>query len=667
MKKIFSYMLASVLPVAACAASLTPEEALQRAMPMMRKVASKEKSTATLLSVTDIAGTGVPAVYVFGYSGDEGYLVLSADDVAAPVLGYADSGRFDAGNMSPQMRYWLDEYARQIEYARENGLRYTSASRSVGDPIEPMIKTKWGQTAPYNNTCPLDGGKRSVTGCVATALAQVMNYWQYPERGTGWDAARVRDVPVDSIDLGEIAFDWENMTDTYTQSSTPEERAAVAELMRACGYAIHMNYSNVESGSTTNDLISGLASHFGYNSSMTVLQRNRYTIPEWERVIYTELEEGRPVLYSGRTLTGGHQFVCDGYDGAGFFHINWGWDGMSDGYFALSVLDPGLQGTGGSISGFKFDQDIVQGVQKTTVPRTLSSMALSNSGVEGSIQQPWVIASLGEEAFFYNCGALPIANSFAGMMLTSVGGDRKICFRSWQIGYDESPLLVGWGYGSNSLVFEFPMNEPDGLYKAQLAYMSGDTGEWFPVPATLGYSSYFYVEKKDGVLSVRNVGFQSFDLEGNYEGEICKGKPVSFSITATNPTDRELTQSICASLSDDSGIRYAAEGPVVTLAPGEETTLEWSSTFILEYLKSDITEDTEFTFCFYNRDNGVPYGDGEKVTMHLNSGIGLTSADSDNIPVEYFNMQGVRVDGESLLPGLYVWRRGGTTGKIEIK
>ncbi len=189
-------------------------------------------------------------------------------------------------------------------------------------------------------------------------MAQVMYYWKYPEKGTGTVTARVNDIQTAPIDLSTITFDWDNMTDTYDQSSTPAQKKAVAALMKACGYSVDMGYTVDESGAQTINLAKALVENFGYNENITFLQRNYFSGQDWNNLVYGELKAGRPVLYSGASITGSHQFVCDGYDGNGYFHINWGWGGMSDGYFLLEALNPGAQGTGGSAGGYNYAQTI---------------------------------------------------------------------------------------------------------------------------------------------------------------------------------------------------------------------------------------------------------------------------------------------------------------------
>ena len=229
--------------------------------------------------------------------------------------------------------------------------------------MEPFIKTHWDQYAPYWDESPLYAGsradlrgKRCVTGCPATAMAQILNYYQWPKTVpdglpdyNASAADPVYDYQIDA--LPPVAFDWDNMLDdykvwnpetkAYDDLGTERQRHAVATLMRYCGQAVKMEYGPYELGSGAYDFNDQLAytDCFGY-SAATLLIRSTYGIDEWEDIIYGEMAARRPVQYLGVSDDGAHTFICDGYDGNGLFHINWGWSGKDDGYFALSELNP---------------------------------------------------------------------------------------------------------------------------------------------------------------------------------------------------------------------------------------------------------------------------------------------------------------------------------------
>lgn len=313
---------------------------------------------------------GLKAFYVFNAEAEKGgYMIVAADDVAAPLLGYADEGAFDPDNIPANMAWWLGEYAREIKWAIDNapaaGPAF-AAPRAARANIAPLVTARWDQGDPYNQDCPTVNGTRCVTGCVATAMAQIMYYHQWPKNyGSGsitysWNNTNL------SMDFTQTKFDWSNMTDTYGNSSTSAQKAAVAKLMKACGYSTKMGYGTDASGTQSSLIAWALTEYFDYDKGIQYLSRNAFTQASWETMIYDELAAQRPVQYSGRTLGGeGHAFVCDGYND-GYFHINWGWGGAADGYFLTSSLDPSYQGIGGSQSNDAFvtDQYVIIGIQK---------------------------------------------------------------------------------------------------------------------------------------------------------------------------------------------------------------------------------------------------------------------------------------------------------------
>lgn len=311
--------------------------------------------------------TNATAYYIFNYPSDEGFVILTSDNEVTPVLGFSESGHFDASEIPANMKSWLDGYAREINYHQTSGIRQLTPSEgSQSGPdrpiIEPLITTRWNQDAPYNNQCPVIKGLKAPTSCTATALAQIMNYHKCPQ-GYGKDSwSYTRDGYTISFDFSTTQFDWENMTDTYGDNSTEEEKEAVATLMRAAGILTDAFYGRTSSGAYMYYIPENLAHYAGYSPGARYVMRDWYNSIQWEDVIYSELASGRPVQYEGYTQEMGHSFVVDGYAGNHFFHINWGWGGYSDGYFLLSALNPREQGIGSSEGGYNSYQAAVIGI-----------------------------------------------------------------------------------------------------------------------------------------------------------------------------------------------------------------------------------------------------------------------------------------------------------------
>ena len=323
-----------------------------------------------------------PAFYVFNTLDDSGYVIISADDRADEVLGYATSGRFNADDIPSNVQAWMDAYAEQITLLDTYSLPLeTSALHRPA--IEPLLTTAWNQDAPYNASCPLQGSSRTYTGCTATALAQVMKYHEWPtELSSAIPAYTTSTAQLYVPELPPAIFKWDEMEDTYHYGvSAP----AVAELMLYCGQALQSDFTRYSTSAYLTDVPQVMCDYFGYDENLEFLYQANYPISQWESIIYSELEAQRPVLHAGTSLGAGHAFVCDGYDGEGMFHFNWGWGGSYDGYYRLALLTPGTGGIGaGTEDGFSANQRIVVGIQPPTGNQAelkpFSSLNLQQSG-----------------------------------------------------------------------------------------------------------------------------------------------------------------------------------------------------------------------------------------------------------------------------------------------
>ena len=410
---VLALMLAMSLPMTA--ERVTPEIA--------RKVASTflNNNGAKSAQLTDLSKeAGFPNLYIF--TTESSFVVMAADDCAQPILGYSFENTFVADDMPDNMRWWLQQYSDEIQWGIENGIRSDKSTADEWKKLQegkgskdtpavivgPLIATRWGQDAPYNNLCPYNesAGKRAVTGCVATAMAQVMKYWNYPEQGVGSNTYTPEDHPEygeQSANFGETTYDWANMTNTYGSSSTQAQKDAVATLMYHCGVSVNMDYDYSQantnhngSGAPTAMVPESLKTYFKYSPSATYKYKDDFTNDQWIALLQHELDECRPVLYAGSYVTstggGGHAFVCDGYRSDGKFHFNWGWNGSRDSYFAIGALNPGGgntgsgQGTYNLNNGAAFWVEPISSLEAPTVSVTASgsSLVLSWDAVAGA-------------------------------------------------------------------------------------------------------------------------------------------------------------------------------------------------------------------------------------------------------------------------------------------
>lgn len=294
-------------------------------------------------------------LYVYNREGG-GFVIVSADArTVKPVLGYSDSGSIDPDNMPPALQEILSGYQEQIEYARLNIDPHKGALQSaspMGTPVVgPLIKTKWNQDEPYNGLCPMDGKRRTYPGCNACAMAQVMNYWRWPERGYGSH----RDVMADSlfVDFSQSVYDWDNMAITYTMDTAQVKIDAVQRIIYDCGISVDMDYSI--NGAYPLEIAPSLMYYFNYSQQARIIFRFDYET-QWDSILAAELDAARPVIYSGYSDDEGHTFICDGYDSENYFHFNLGWGGFADGYYLTSAII----GEGGE--GYNSDQNAIIGI-----------------------------------------------------------------------------------------------------------------------------------------------------------------------------------------------------------------------------------------------------------------------------------------------------------------
>ncbi len=305
------------------------------------------------LATTYNTPEGTAAFYVFNTT--EGFVIVSADDCVTPILGYSGEGRpFDPNNVPIQMQEYLQGFVEQIQYGIENHLEANEAiaqrwARVMQDgrlndnrsttSVEPLLTTTWNQGCYYNALCPEDPDGSCghvVTGCTATAMAQVMRYWSYPENGIGYHSYTPNGYPEQSVDFGATTYDWENMPNILNGSSSAEQIEAVATLMWHCGVSVDMSYGVGGSGGFLYP--SSLINYFGYSDEISLEYRSWYSEATWKAKLKDCLNLNRPVFYVGYGIIGGHAFVCDGYDHYDMFHFNWGWDGYNDGYFFIDAL-----------------------------------------------------------------------------------------------------------------------------------------------------------------------------------------------------------------------------------------------------------------------------------------------------------------------------------------
>ncbi len=341
------------------------------------------------------------AYYIFAGENNKGFVIVSGDDAVIPILGYSDESPIDMNNLPPSFKMWMENNKNQILNVKANHLQATSEIITAWDnfynnnipannsrsttAVNPLCATTWDQQPYYNALCPYDAAnttnQHAVTGCPATAMAQIMKYWNYPAQGSGIHSYNHPTYGTLSANFGSTTYNWGAMPNNVT--STNNE---VAKLMYQCGVSVNMQYGANSSGgfviinSPTPQANCEYAykTYFGYDpSTIHGLERTNYTDANWITLLKNELNASRPIQYAGFGSGGGHTFVCDGYDASDNFHMNWGWSGYYDGYFAISALNPGGLGTGGGTGGYNGTQQAVIGIKPAVSSN--SNLALYSS------------------------------------------------------------------------------------------------------------------------------------------------------------------------------------------------------------------------------------------------------------------------------------------------
>lgn len=527
MKRLYLLLFAFAAAWTASANPIDRQQARQQAEKFLQNKGSVISEEAAARSLTHNAAIKQP-LYVFNTAGDRGFVIVAGDDRIEPIIGYTTQGRFDENDLPVNFKAWLEQMAAEIESVKdisaqtraESAPRNVSRQVAIHKAIDPLIITTWNQGNTdnvYNAHLPLVNGQIPCTGCVATAGAQIMYYYHrdLPDMtlpvpgynlidGNGKDCSNGADT---SDDLPAIQFQWNKMKTSYGYRDpdvpTSEEEDAVADLMLYCGYAAHMNYglADVHGGSSasTSTLADGFSKYFGFNpNTWKDVQRPYYSVSEWDEIIYNELACGRPIIYSG-SYNGGHAFICDGYDGEGMYHFNWGWGGSYNGFFKLQATNPK-----GELDitdmGYIANNYCIIGLQPMSWPDITDPNA----------DDTWEVPEI--EGIVATAGNVSVENTTVRMRLSNnneetygfgfgigeLNGDGIITPIDKKEYYKDSDLQMGWGYSGISFDFStYDLTEGSHIL-VPISIVNGET-EWRRCkPADL----YFEVNVSDGQKTI---------------------------------------------------------------------------------------------------------------------------------------------------------------------
>lgn len=577
MRKIFAILCALVSLATTANHHLSADEAMARVGLQNRWAKNMHRAPAATAE-NDL-------YYVFNCEGG-GYIIASADDRARAILGRCDRGEWNPSAMPPAMRTWLSQMeealaALSLTDEEAPSTSTTSRNKAAAVRVEPLLgDIVWGQGEPYFNECPAVGNAHSATGCAATAMAQIMRFHQWPAKGAGSNSYTSETLKFDiSEDFSQTTYDWAHMKPAYIISSdgknryyTDTEAKAVARLMYHLGAASDMDYNTGASGTTEGPMIRAMLENFSYDKGMQIYYREYFTSPEWYALLQSEIDAKRPVLMNGYSISGGHAFVIDGYDtsmGEGYFHFNWGWNGMSNGYYSVDITDPGQQGTGGSLGGYSYNQNIFVGIQRPTgattdaAPNVCVSAALryQYGQLHYQVLNRGIGSFSGEIGYVIDNGSTKTFSSvdtYSAMGFRQGSGSKHVSIAA--------PTSAGVRYYLASRV--------NGVVKA-LPTSIGSTAALVSVlDRTTG--SYNLVPEESGLAKLQNVEFKLQD------GVAYAGTTVYFTIKVKNTGKKEYNGALYLSLTDidekgEEGYEdRATDNPLgVYVRPGETFTAQF--------------------------------------------------------------------------------------------
>lgn len=600
--------------------------------------------------------------YVFNSEDGNGFVIVSADDVVRPILGYSDSNIFDVNNVPDGVRFFLDNYNQQIKYAQENNLTQSNEIREKWEAmrnnngtqattiVAPLITTKWGQAPLYNSLCPIVSvvvsknflqttymREQAVTGCAATALAQVMNYWEWPQRGSGSHQYNSTLAGTQYCNFGATEYDWGNMPDSLTPNSNTNQIKAVATLMYHCGVSMDMNYGFVAFGGSGIDTISqvenAVKSFFRYSESTTSIDKSQYTDAEWISTLKSQLDAQHPMVYIG-IGKGGHAFVCDGYRSDNYFHFNWGWSGGSDGYYPVDSLMPSTNGIGSGGKDYTARQYALINMVPKEQPLNLANLQIES---EMSLDQSSIVygGTTAIYATIKNSGSANFTGDISALVIDTMGNYiTEIPIKTNYTIPKNSTLLVAKSIVQNALLVP-------GRYAIALVYNSEETGyqlvgsEYYTNGVLLDVSLSAPIEKKS-----------DFEIYSDCNNELTTAHQIWFRVTFGNTSSSTFTGRIALALYDPETLQLAQLVSEISFAltgigANEERTVNFIDTIRLEpksYLAALVYSTDNSTYNFV----GSTYSQNPCMVRVIKD------------PAEVDDETGEETDDFELKPGKYV-------------
>ena len=514
------------------AQQVTKEAAQERAASFMRELNGAQLASSQRQLRTSAKGQIAQAntsrpYYIFNAEDNKGFVIVSGDDCVPEILGYSDKGNLDADNMPLEMKALLNSYEQQISTAKNLQLKISKNAVSRQNIL--LATASWGQSSPYSNNLYMNN-RTALVGCGSTATAIIMKYHEWPKAPSKVIPGYVNNssntsggITVTLSDLPIVDFDWDNMLDSYGSGSywggstgTTTQKAAVALLNQYVSQALHSDYGTQGTNAYGYAPPKGLREYFDYDPGLSLERPFDYTKTQWENLIYNELKDGRPVLYSGLAgqagnETTGHGFVCDGYqerNGDSFFHINWGWNGSDDGYFKLSLLSAQSQQYSTTKYEYSIHQEAIIGIQKPTgQSKAVVDQNLSIEGLSTTQQGAVSLTCYNNRPAYFNIAWGIIDED--GNILESIN-----------VSENEKQLSAETTY-SVSGDLSSVASKPDGIYRivpisqrVRSTYIEDEGTDWMPLAGWKRF--YINAHVKNGqVTYVTHPAIEKWDAEGN--------------------------------------------------------------------------------------------------------------------------------------------------------
>lgn len=561
MRKFYFYLLLfallSAIPSGANARQLTPDEARRTAEAFYASRFRASRASAmppalTYVEPVRLRSLSLQPVFAFNAGEDEGFVLVSADNRMRPIAGYALEGRFSYEDMPVQLRALLDDYARQYDALTASGVTVSDvASATAASPyaserpsaapaksVAPLLQNIcWSQDEPFNRLCPMDKNypkERTPAGCVAVAAAQIMKYYGYPQHGVGsrsynTDSQR---IPV-SADFGAATYDWAAMLPDYNGGYTEAQADAVAQLVYHVAVGCKMDFNYEGSGATAQEIAKAFTRYFSYDENIEYVDRTHYDEPSWEALMRAELDAGRPVLQFGEGEGGGHAFVCDGYDTDGLFHYNWGWGGMSDGYYCSSVLEPEYLGIGSGLGAYNHLQSMLTNIQPPNPASTHVAglhLARKLQTLASTTQRD---AETSVTASFYNYGLRNFTGE-AALQLCNADGSEVATLATLPL--NNIRELQG-GTKGTTIRFSIPESVAPGTYRLYLSHKEQGAVAYTKMRAPVTQVNYLLVTVTDNAVSYADLDYAahlSLTAKPEVVGQLYNARRATFRVTVKN-------------------------------------------------------------------------------------------------------------------------------------